>query len=350
LQRKRHPIIEEDLKKITSTSLPWHLLFGKTVLITGAIGLVPSYIVETLVYLNETVDADIHTIALVRNRERAMHRLGHLVSRSDMTLIVQDVRDPYSGPKTVDFVIHAAAQASPKYYGSDPAGTCAVNLFGTWRMLELAKEAASTAFVFLSSGEVYGQVQDPSIPVTETSFGPIDPLMVRSCYAEGKRAGETLCACWNFQYGLPTKVVRLSHTYGPRMDLEDGRVFADFVANLVARRNIILKSDGSARRPFCYVADSTTGIFTVLLRGISGEAYNLGADSEISILELAELLCRLFPERGCNIVRSERKPGDPYIPSSNCAGYFDLSKIKSLGWHPTTGIDEGFRRTVESYE
>jgi UDP-glucuronate decarboxylase len=122
------------------------------------------------------------------------------------------------------------------------------------------------------------------------------------------------------------------------------------VADIVARRNVILKSDGGARRAFCYLADSTVGIFTVLLRGKSGEAYNLGAESEISILELAERLCEMFPERGCKVVRRERAPTDPYIPSALAGGHFDLSKIKLLGWKPCIGIEEGFRRTILSYE
>lgn len=319
-------------------------------MITGASGLVPSYLLEALLYLNETARAGIRIIALVRDRNRAMRRLGHLVDRPDLTLVIQDVRDPYTGPKGVDFVIHAAGQASPKSYGKDPVGTFAANVFGTWHMLKLAKESRSQAFLFISSGEVYGKVPDLTSPVKEDFFGWIDPLLVRSCYAEGKRGGETLCACWHSQYEVPAMVVRLSHTYGPRMDLDDGRVFADFVADIVARRDIVMKSDGSARRPFCYIADSVAGIFTVLLRGSNGEAYNLGAESEVTILELAELLCGLFPERNCRVVRQARDPADPYIPSSNPGGHFDLSKIKALGWHPTTGIEEGFRRTVSSYE
>lgn len=346
----RHPIIEEDLKNITSRSLPWDLLSGKTVLISGANGLVPSYILETLLFLNETEGAGIHAVALVRNPDRATRRLGHLAGRSDVTFTAQDVRDPYTGPNAVDFVIHAAGQASPKFYSSDPVGTFEVNVFGTRRMLEVAKEAGSEAFLFLSSGEVYGCLHDPAVPVPETLFGSLDPLLPRSCYAEGKRAGETLCACWCTQYGVPAKIVRLAHTYGPGMDLADGRVFADFVADLVARRDIVLKSDGSARRPFCYVADSIAGIFTVLLCGKAGEAYNLGAELDTSILELAQTLCRLFPERNCKVVRRERDAGDPYIPSSIAAGHFDLSKIKSLGWESTTRVEDGFWRTIKSYE
>ncbi len=346
----RHPIVEEDLRNIVSSTLPWEQLFGKVILISGANGLVPSYMLETLLYLNETARAGIHTIALIRNKERAMHRLGHLVGRTDLTFVVQDVRDPYSGPNSADFVIHAAGQASPTFYSSDPVGTFAANVIGTGRMLEVARNARSEAFLFFSSGEVYGQVQDPSIPLKETSFGPMDPLIVRSCYGEGKRGGETLCACWHSQFGVPAKIVRLSHTYGPRMDLHDGRVFADFVADVVAGRDIVMKSDGSARRPFCYLADTIEGIFRVLLCGNNAEAYNVGAESEISVLQLAELLCRLFPERKCRVVRQERDAKDPYVTSSNSGGRFDISKIRSLGWTPRTGIENGFWRTVKSYE
>jgi UDP-glucuronate decarboxylase len=350
LSTTRHPVIEEDLRRIVSSGLPWDRLFGKTILISGANGFVPSYMLETLLYLNESAGAGIHAVALVRNRERAAGRLGHLAGRPDLTIVVQNVQDPYVGPVAVDFVIHAASQASPKFYSTDPVGTFAANVMGTWRMLETARDARSEGFLFFSSGEVYGQLEDPSVPVSETSFGYVDPVSIRSCYAEGKRGGETLCACWHSQFGIPAKIMRLSHTYGPRMDLSDGRVFADFVADVVAGRNIVMKSDGSARRPFCYLADAIEGIFTVLLLGNSGEAYNVGSDSEISILELAELLCRLFPERKCRVVRRERSPDDAYLVSPTPGGHFDISKIKSMGWAPTTGLEEGFRRTVKSYE
>lgn len=346
----RHPVVEEDLNRIVSAGLPWERLFGKTVLISGANGFVPAYMVETLLFLNESVDAGIHVVALVRNSEKAMRRLGQFGGRSDLTMVVQDVRDPYHGPNGPDVVVHAASQASPKFYGSDPVGTFETNVIGTHNMLELARDAKCGEFLFLSSGEVYGRRDDYSVPLTETSFGFLDPLNLRSCYAEGKRGGEALCACWHAQFGVPAKIARLSHTYGPGMELNDGRVFADFVADIVTGRNIVLKSDGSARRPFCYLADATVALFAVLLLGNGGEAYNVGSDSECSILELAEMLCKLFPERKCHVIRQERRPDDPYLASEVPGGHFDLSKIQSLGWKPTTGIQEGFARTVTSYQ
>ena len=349
MQKMRHQIVEEDLRQITSARLPWGRLSGKTVLITGANGFLPAYMLETLLYLNDTANASIRVIALVRNYDKAMRRLGHLAGRSDLTILVQDVCDPYRGPDSVDFVVHAASQASPKFFRTDPVGTFEANVTGTRRMLEVANRAKSEGFLFFSSGEVYGRQQNPSIPTPETSYGYLDPLDIRSCYAEGKRAGESLCACWHAQFGVPAKTVRISHTYGPGMELDDGRVFADFVADIVASRDIVMKSDGSARRPFCYLADATVAFFTVLLLGASGEAYNVGSDRECSILELAEMLCRLFPERNCRVVRQQRRPDEPYLASTVPGGHFDLSKVRSLGWEPTTSLEEGFMRTIKSY-
>lgn len=347
---ERTRIVQEDLKKIAAARLPWERLFGKTVLITGANGFVPAYMLETLLFLNDAAQANVHVVALVRNEEKAMRRLGHLRNRTDLTVLIQDVRSPYAGPSAVHFVIHAASQASPKFYAVDPAGTFETNITGTLRMLEVARNAQSEGFLFFSSGEVYGQIADSSKPVRETDYGYIDPINIRSCYAEGKRGGETLCACWHAQYQVPAKIVRLSHTYGPGMELDDGRVFADFVADIVAHRDIVMTSDGSARRPFLYLADATIAVFTVLLLGGSGEAYNVGSETECSILDLANVLCGLFPERGCRVVRRARPPEDRYIASSTQGGHFDISKIRTLGWEPTTDIKEGFRRTVTSYD
>jgi nucleoside-diphosphate-sugar epimerase len=346
----RHRIIEEDLKRITSSDLDWGRFFGKSVLISGANGFLPAYMLETLLYLNDTRRAGIRVLGLVRNRERALRRLGNLINRPDLTLSVQDVRDSLACPGRPEFVIHAASQASPKYFASDPVGTFESNVLGTQRMLQVANHSRCEGFLFFSSGEVYGQLPDPSIPVTETSYGPVDPMNIRSCYAEGKRAGESLCVCWHAQFGVPAKIVRISHTYGPGMALDDGRVFADFVADIVGHRDIVIKSDGSARRPFCYLADATIAYFTVLLNGKCGEAYNVGSDIETSIRELAEMLCKLFPERSCKVICKERTADDRYLPSSVIGGHFDISKIRALGWKPTTTINEGFKRTVLSYE
>ena len=153
-----------------------------------------------------------------------------------------------------------------------------------------------------------------------------------------------MCVSWFRQYGVPASIVRPFHTYGPGMRLDDGRVFADFVADIVHGRDLVVKSDGSARRPFCYLSDAVGGFFTVLLKGEPGEAYNVGNDrSEISIRGLAELLVSLFPDKGLRV----RIEG--YQETSVVRVCPDISRIRGLGWNPGTSLEQGFLRTVWSY-
>jgi nucleoside-diphosphate-sugar epimerase len=346
----RHPIIEEDLRQIAAADLPWALLAGKTVLVTGANGFLPAYMVETLLYRNEhAAGPATQVIGLVRNRARAEARFAAYRGRPDLRLLVQDVCEPVVLAEPVHCIIHAASQASPKYYGRDPVGTLGPNVLGTHHLLGLAAAQHVEAFLFFSSGEVYGQVAPERIPTREQDYGWLDPADVRSCYGESKRMGETMCVAWAQQYGVPAKIVRPFHTYGPGMRLDDGRVFADFVADIVQGRDIVLKSDGSAIRAFCYLADATRGFFAVLLNGATGQAYNIGSPEEISILELARLLVDSFPEKGLRVVRDAgvRPPG--YLQSPVTRNCPDITKARGLGWTPTTAVQAGFIRTVRSF-
>lgn len=347
---KRNRIVEEDLQRITAADIPWQRFAGKTVLISGASGFLPAYLVETLLYLNEKSQTDIKVLGLVRNEEKALTRFAAYRGRNDLEFFVQDVCEPVVTQKKIDYVIHAASQASPKYFGIDPVGTMTANLLGTHNLLGLAREKNSAGFLLFSSGEVYGEVNPERVPTKEFDYGSVDPTEVRSCYAESKRAAETLCVAWCHQYGVPTKIVRPFHTYGPGMSLDDGRVFADFVADIVNCSDIIMKSDGKARRAFCYLADATVGFFSVLLNGVEGQAYNVGNDeAEISILDLAELLASMFPQRGTRVIQQESAPIPTYLKSNITRNCPDTSKIRALGWRPTTSIESGFKRTVESF-
>ncbi len=348
---QRHPIVEQDMSLIASQPLPWSELAGKVILITGASGFLPAYMVEVLLWLNEhvTVENPIKVIGLVRNGNKADERFAVHRGRSDLKLLVQDVCEPLQVNGPVDYIIHAASQASPKYYGVDPVGTLSANIFGTYRLLELARLKNSQKFMFFSSGEVYGNVSGGL--TSEKSYGHLDPLDVRSCYAESKRMGENMGVCWQHQFGVPFVIVRPFHTYGPGMDLSDGRVFADFVSDIVAGRNIFMKSDGSAVRAFCYLADAIAGFFTVLFNGISSQAYNIGnSNGEISIIDLAGLLVSLFPERKLSVQKLDMPEESSYLKSPVNRICPDISKVKSLGWEPTTGLTEGFTKTIRSFE
>jgi len=348
--RSLNKVISEDMDFIVGADLPWQRFAGKTVLITGANGFLPAYMVETLLHLNERQQLDIRVVGIVRNKEKALARFGDNVETGRLHLIVQDVCEPLRALDSAEFIIHAASQASPGYYGSDPVGTLKANVIGTYNLLELAREKSTESLLFFSSGEVYGQLEPNKIPTGERDYGCVDSMDVRSCYAESKRMGETMCVSWHHQHGVPAKVVRPFHTYGPGMSLTDDRVFASFVADVVARRDIVLKSSGTATRSFCYLAEATVAFFTVLLKGENAEAYNVGNDAcEISMKDLANTVAGLFPEFGLRVVQGSVKRPRGYIESKISRTRPDISKIASLGWKPSMSIEEGFKRTIESY-
>ncbi len=350
---KMHPnkIINEDIKHIVAADINWKSFEGKTILVTGANGFLPAYMVDVLLYLVRTsIVKHLKVIALVRNKEKAEKRFSHLLNDERLQFIIQDVCDPLYIEEPVHFIIHAASQASPKYYGIDPVGTLKANVVGTLNLCELAKKNPIESFLYFSSGEVYGKVGENVVGVSETDYGYLDPMDVRSCYGESKRMGETICISYMHQYGVPVRIIRPAHTYGPGMDLNDGRVFADFVRDIVHGKNIVMNSDGSGSRAFCYLSDATVAFFTVLLNGKIGEAYNMANPScEITILELAEKLVAMFPDKRLKVERKERVASG-YLASKNVRNSFDIRKIKSLQWNPSTNIDEGFYKTILSYE
>lgn len=346
----RHSIVEEDLERILAADLPWNEFDGKTVLVTGAGGFLAAYLVETLLRRNEKAGETLtQVVGLVRSGDKARRRFAHYAGREDLRFVAGDVSEPLEWKGPLDIIIHAASQASPKFYGTDPVGTLSANVLGTSSLLRLARETGASRFLFFSSGEVYGQVTDAQVPTREDDYGYVDPTQVRACYAESKRMGENLCVSWQHQYGVPAVIARPFHTYGPGMMLDDGRVYADFVADIVARRDIVMNSAGQAERAFCYLSDATAGFFTVLLRGEPGQAYNIGNPQGLtSIASLAKTLTGLFPERGLR-VRHEA-PAGGYLPSPIQRNCPDVTKAAALGWRPETTVEEGFRRTVASFE
>lgn len=341
-------IIQDDLAYMAKADLPWHKLAGKVILVAGANGALPAYMVELILYLNQTVLMEPATVlALVRNKSKAQQRFQAYSDNKNLQFIVQDVCEPLNFSGTVDIIIHAASLASPKYYGQNPVGTLLPNVLGTYNLLELARQKKSETFLFFSSGAVYGPGSG-SAQTTENDFGPIDPLTINSCYAESKRMGENMCAAWLSQYQVPVKIVRPFHTYGPGISLDDGRAFADFCKNIVNNENIVLNSDGGARRSFCYLADAVVGFFTVLLKGEVGQAYNVTSSEEVSILELAQTLVALFPEKKLQVIYKQNQDSN-YLPIKTSAAGPNFEKLKNLGWQPRYSIQGGFKRMIDNY-
>ncbi len=332
---------------VNSTKVNYFALSGRSILITGANGLIATYIIRYLVYINERfLPRPVKIYALIRDISQALDKYSDLLKKDYFNLIVQDVKDEVKEIYP-DYILHLASQASPQWFNRDPLGVIDANTVGTKNMLLLAKRANSKV-LFISSGEVYGQTK--IFPTTESDYGFIDLQDTRSCYAEGKRLAEVLCVCAVKQWAVDVKIARPFHSYGPGMNLQnDHRVFANFVRNIVQGEEITMYSDGSAVRSFLYLQDVVEGFFTVLFQGAVGEAYNVAGSTGVSIMELAEMLVGLFPEKQLKVVK-KISPNREYMPSKITRNVADVSKLEALGWKQQVSLEEGFRRTIKSYE
>lgn len=338
-------IIKQDIENVLGEPLNWNKLQNKTVLISGANGFIPSYIVEVLLALKT-----VKILALVRNKQKAEEKFKHHRGNPNLQIIVQDISEPFDIEEKINFIIHAASQASPKYYGIDPVGTLKANSLGTAYLLDIAVKNNVEKFLFFSTGEVYGTLGEGLEYIDETYTGNVDIVNVRSCYAESKRLGENMCVCYSHQYKIPVNMIRLSHTYGAGVLLDDGRVFGDFVKNIINNENIILNSDGSAKRSFCYITDMLVAMFLVLFNGEDKNAYNIASETETSILQLANILINIFPEKKLEVKIAKDVFEKGYIKSPSSRANFSVEKIKNLGWKQKVDIKTGFKRMVKSYE
>jgi UDP-glucuronate decarboxylase len=342
------PVIAGDLAEIVARDLPWDVLGGATVLVTGASGMLPSYAARTLLALNDRLDAGLTVLGLVRNETKARALLADIVDRHDFRLVVQDVSRPLQLDGPLDYVIHGASAARPAQHSTDPVGTIRANILGSFNLLDLCVAKDSRGFVLMSSAEVYGHQPPGTELIDEASYGGFDILSPRACYSEGKRAAETLCAVYQAQRGLTARIARFGHIYGPGMALDDGRVQADFAANVVNGTDIVLNSAGTAVRTYTYVADAIAGMFYALLRG-DETAYNIADPGGlVSIRELARLFTEVRPERGLRLVFTN--VADERAYSSAPAQGLSSARLAELGWHADVDLPTGLDRMVTALE
>jgi UDP-glucuronate decarboxylase len=334
---------------------------GKRVLVAGGAGFLGYYLVQSTLHWNvlHPQYAPISMTVLDNYARGVPAWLTGLATTHNLRLITHDISKPL--PADLGFhshLIHAASIASPTFYRKFPIETMDANVNGLHYLLDYCVEQKNAkryveGVLFFSSSEIYGDPDPQNIPTAETYRGNVSCTGPRACYDESKRYGETLCVNFAQQHGLPVKVARPFNNYGPGLKITDRRVIPDFARDIFSDRDIVMLSDGSAKRTFCYVADAVCGYYKILIKGTPGEAYNIGVETpEISVVELAEKMAALgrtvFSYKG-KVVPGASADKDYLVdnPGRRCP---IITKARTtLGYNPQIGIDEGLLRSLVWY-
>ena len=300
------------------------------IVITGGSGFVGSYLCEKLIN-------DGHKIIVIDNLlTGSMENINDLLDNENFSFIEHDVQDHIEIENKVDYVLHFASAASPKAYTEHPVNTLKAGSVGTINTLGLAKKH-SAEYLLASTSEVYG---DPLIsPQNEEYWGNVNPNGERSMYDEAKRFAEAAVATYSRSYGLKTKIVRIFNTYGPRMQLNDGRVVTNFIVQALRNENITIYGDGTQTRSFSYVEDTVAGIIS-LMNSTEYDVFNIGNPNEMTVGQLAEKIIKLTDSTS-EIKYLELPNDDPKQRKP------DITKAKTkLNWEPKINLDEGLAKTI----
>lgn len=332
-----------DLTVVQSACPNLESIKESSVLVTGSTGLVCSAIVDFLLNYNDTCRAMIKVYIAARSVDRTKERFGELLNRSDVEFVEYDALVGIDWSFDVDYIIHGASPANPILYANAPVETMLANLRGIDNILLYAKKHHVKRVLFVSSSEVYG-LKSNSAPYMTDEYGYIDILNPRACYPSAKRACETLCIAYLFEYSVNSVIVRLGHVYGPTATRNDSRASSQFFYDVLDGNDIVMKSSGNQLRSYCYVIDCVSAILTVLINGDAGKAYNVSNPSSIvTIRELAEEIakcskCKLRFDNPSD----EEKRGYNLMDNSS----LDSSLLLELGWYGSFDLKEGVYHTL----
>lgn len=319
----------EDMEYISNAEfIPWDKLKNKTILVTGATGLIGYTLVNSLVYTNKKRGLNLKVLALVRDMNRAKERFKEIDGDNALEYILGTVENFPEIKENVDYIIHGASQTASKAFVNQPVETILTALKGAENILEFAKEKKVSGMVYLSSMEVYGH-PEKGHKVTENEIGNLSPLDVRNSYPISKIQCESLCCAYAKEFNIPVMSVRLTQTFGPGVNYNDTRVFAEFARCVIEKRDIVLKTKGETERSYLYTADAATAILTVLLKGEPGQAYNAAnEDTYCSIAQMAEMVAKQGGIKVRYDIQDETVNGYPRTL------YMDLDtvKLRTLGW------------------
>ena len=317
---------------------------GKKVLITGAGGLIGRALVAELV--NHNGEKPVEVIAAVRSVERAKRAFAGL-SEDNIAYLEGDVRDLPLKDLGVEYIVHGASRTASRDFVTEPVEVILSAVEGAKRVLEFARKNPVKGLIYLSTMEVYGTPATDE-KIYETSPSDLDTTSVRSSYPESKRLCECLCASYAAEYGVPAKIVRLTQTFGEGVDYNDGRVFAEFARCAIEGRDIILKTKGETKRNYVDIKDAANAVFTVLINGAVGEAYNVANEATYcSIYEMAEMVAREFGQGKITVRIEEDKDIDKLGYAKTLKMNLSTEKLRGLGWAPRNSLMVTYKKMID---
>lgn len=337
----------DDVLRVGQIDLPWNNLKDKSIMLSGATGLLGSFLIDVLLEKNILDNLNCNVYALGRNETKAKERFSKYADDEHLVFIPYDVKQPFVRDDlgNVDYVLHLASNTHPMQYSTDPIGTITTNIIGVQNMLDFAVEHHATRFAFASSNEIYGENRGDVELFDEDYCGYINSNTMRAGYPESKRCGEALCQAYKVQKGLEVVVMRFTRSYGPTMLMSDTKAISQFVKKGIFGEDIVLKSAGMQYYSYQYMADSVSGLLTILLCGNNGEAYNISDEqSDITLKDLAQIIADM---NGKKVVFEIPDEIESSGYSTATKAILDGSKLKKLGWQPRYNIHNGIERTIK---
>lgn len=348
----RDAVLQADLEKICGSDIGWERLSGKTVLVTGATGLIGREVILALLAANRIHGLGIKICGLVRSPEKAQRIFGDLTERPELIFVKGDIVQPVETDEHIDFIIHLASQTASKELVTHPVEAIDTAIAGTKNILELARKNNCEGVVYASSMEAYGNPGACDERTTEDKLGYIDNLRVRSCYPEAKRMCENMCVCYASEYGVKVSIARLAQTFGAGVDKNEGRVFAQFARSAMEKKDIVLHTAGRSYGNYCYTADAVTGLLTVMLKGVCAEAYNIVNEAcTMRIAEMAQLVSDKIAGGAIKTVFDIPENSNTYGYAPDVELRLSGQKLMALGWRPEIAPDmvTMYNRLIDSF-
>ena len=331
-----------------SLDLPWERLRGKSVLVTGANGLIASALVEALCHISKQKDLHTHLYALCRSWEKGERRFSALLNDEDFSMVIQDVVKPLDLDIKFDYIIHAASSAHPKAFNDTPVDVMKANILGSMNVLEQTIGSPETRVMIVSSSEVYGENFEGTAVFSEDTPGAVDHMRFRACYPESKRASETLAFCYAKQYGSDVVIVRPAYIYGKDIIDDNTRADVYFMRQALNHENIVMYSEGTQIRSYCYIKDCISAMLYVLIKGESGNIYNIG--NRDCIVTLREYAASVAKHGGVELIidKSTQPSNTVFLQTTKLV--LDTAKLEGLGWKARYSLEDGMNDIFGSAE